>query len=67
MTLVPQLSQQPNARAKTRRRTLADGMESRGDLAGTLNDLDEHQWEDTLIKSALHKATGGLFDKLLGK
>jgi len=36
-------------------------------LAGTLNDLDEHQWEDTLIKSALHKATGGLFDKLLGK
>ena len=29
MTLLPQLSQQPNARAKTRRRTLADGPASR--------------------------------------
>jgi hypothetical protein len=36
-------------------------------LGGTLNALDETQWEETLVKSALHKATGSLLDKLLGK
>jgi hypothetical protein len=36
-------------------------------LGGTLNDPDGTQWEETLVKSALHKATGGLLDKLLGK
>jgi ribosome-associated protein YbcJ (S4-like RNA binding protein) len=34
MTLIPQLSQKPNARAKTRRRTLADGPVCRDDLVG---------------------------------
>jgi hypothetical protein len=36
-------------------------------LGGTLSDPDGTQWEETLIKSALHKATGSLLDKLLGK
>ncbi len=36
-------------------------------LGGTLNAVDESQWEDTLVKSALHKATGGILGKLLGK
>ena len=36
-------------------------------LGGTLDDIDKRQWEETLVKAALHKATGGLLDKLLGK
>jgi hypothetical protein len=35
MTLVPQLSQKPKARAKTSRWTLADGLASRDDPVGT--------------------------------
>jgi hypothetical protein len=35
-------------------------------LGGTLNAVDESQWEETLVKSALHKATGGILGKLLG-
>jgi hypothetical protein len=36
-------------------------------LGGTLEDIDGSQWQDTLVKAALHKAAGGLLDKLLGK
>ena len=35
-------------------------------LGGTLNAIDASQWQAALVKSALHKATGGLLDKLLG-
>jgi hypothetical protein len=38
MTLIPQLSQKPNARAKTSRRTLADGPASWDDLVTTRRD-----------------------------
>jgi len=38
MTLIPQLSQKPNARAKTSRRALADGPVSGDDLGGTRRD-----------------------------
>ena len=38
MTLIPQLSQKLNARAKTRRRTLADGPLSWDDFVGTRRD-----------------------------
>ncbi len=36
-------------------------------LGGTLSDPDGTQWEETLVKTALHKATGSLLNKLLGK
>ena len=36
-------------------------------LGGTLSDPDGTQWEETLVRTALHKATGSLLDKLLGK
>jgi len=36
-------------------------------LGGTLENIDGSQWQDTLIRAALHKAAGGLLDKLLGK
>jgi hypothetical protein len=36
-------------------------------LGGTLDAIDDSQWQDTLVKAALHKAAGGLLDKLLGK
>jgi hypothetical protein len=36
-------------------------------LGGSLNHLDAGQWEETLVKSALHKASSSLLDKLLGK
>jgi hypothetical protein len=35
MTLIPQLSQKPKARAKTSRCALADGLASRDDPVGT--------------------------------
>ena len=38
MTLVPQFSQKPNARAKTRLRILADGPVPFDDLVGTRRD-----------------------------
>ncbi len=43
------------------------GMSQPVHLGGSLDDIDESQWEELLVKSALHKATGGLLDKLLGK
>ena len=36
-------------------------------LGGSLGNLDAAQWEETLVKSALQKASGSLLDKLLGK
>jgi hypothetical protein len=36
-------------------------------LGGTLDSIDDSQWQDTLLKAAVHKAAGGLLDKLLGK
>jgi hypothetical protein len=36
-------------------------------LGGTLDSIDDSQWQDTLIRAAVHKAAGGLLDKLLGK
>jgi hypothetical protein len=36
-------------------------------LGGTLDAIDAGQWRDALVKAALHKAAGGLLDKLLGK
>jgi len=36
-------------------------------LGGSLDDIDGSQWQEMLVKAAMHKAAGGLLDKLLGK
>jgi len=36
-------------------------------LGGTLDDIDQTQWKDLLIKAAMRKAARSLLDKLLGK
>ncbi|HVW22017.1 MAG TPA: hypothetical protein VHC86_12455 [Opitutaceae bacterium] len=36
-------------------------------LGGSLGAIDASSWRDQLLKSALHKAAGGVLDKLLGK
>jgi len=43
------------------------GLTSAVVLGGSLDDIDETQWKELLIKAAMRKAAGSLLDKLLGK